>query len=366
MTAAQLKQQQQDFSYSSLTQLYASAVPVALSSSDRYVIFADLHMGDGGKADDFVINAGIFAQVLQRHYLDRGFKLVLNGDVEELQRFPYQAIRARWANIYRIFDLFHRNGDLYKLSGNHDMAIAKLSRGRYRVADALRLSYNGETIFIFHGHQVSRWYMRHNRTVGMVLKYVATPLRIKNYEVSHNSRKRFETERLAYEFASRHRILSIIGHTHRPLFESLSKLDSLKFELERLCRAYPEAAVHERERIERQIARYRTELLELQQKTPARGRAHERGQTSASLYAENLVVPCLFNSGCVIGKRGMTALEIADGTIRLVYWFDRRRSSKYLTALNGTPQQALFGDTVRAVMKEDRLDFVLSRIRLLT
>ncbi|TVQ35101.1 MAG: metallophosphoesterase [Spirochaetaceae bacterium] len=360
MTAAQLKQQQHDFSYTSLTQLYSSAVPVELSRHDRYVVFADLHMGDGGKADDFVTNAGIFAQVLQRHYLDSGFKLVLNGDVEELQRFPYDAIRARWKNIYRIFDVFYRNGDLYKLSGNHDMGILRLSRGRYRVVDALRLSYNGESIFVFHGHQVSRWFMRHNRTIGMVLKYIATPLRIKNYEVSHNSRKRFETERLAYEFASRNRILTIIGHTHRPLFESMSKVDSLKFEVERLCRAYPEAAADERQTIEQRIARYRGELLELRMKTPA------RGQTSASLYAENLVVPCLFNSGCVIGKRGITALEIADGFIRLVYWFDRKRSSTYLTGLNGTPQQSLSGDTVRTVMKEDRLDFVLSRIRLLT
>ncbi|TVR29189.1 MAG: metallophosphoesterase [Spirochaetaceae bacterium] len=360
MTAAQIARQQQTFSNDSLSRLYHSTVPVPLGVEDRYVIFADLHMGDGGKADDFLINAGMFAQVLQEHYLAAGYSLILNGDVEELQRFPLAAIRTQWSGIYRIFNRFNRAGRFFKLVGNHDMSIVNARLGGYRVGQALRLSYNGDNIFIFHGHQVSRWFMQHNRFVGLTLKYIATPLRIKNYEVSHNSRKRFNTERLVYDFSSRERLLSIIGHTHRPLFESMSKVDSLKFELEQLCRTYPQAGADERSRIETQIARYRGELLDLQQK-----RAPNRDHTS-SLYNEHLVVPCLFNSGCVLGKRGITALEIANGRIRLVYWFDRERSSKYLDDLSVTSQQLGTSDYYRAVMQQDRLDYVLSRIRLLT
>lgn len=39
-------------------------------------------------------------------------------------------------------------------------------------------------------------------------------------------------------------------------------------------------------------------------------------------------IPCLFNSGCVIGKRGVTAPEIEEVNIRLVHWFDSRISKK--------------------------------------
>lgn len=295
VSADQRTRQQQTFSSDSLSRLYHSTVPAPLRLDERYVIFADLHMGDGGKADDFLNNAAMFAQVLQEHYLAAGYSLVLNGDVEELQRFSLAAIRARWSGIYRIFNRFDRSGRFHKLVGNHDMSILNARRSGYRVGQALRLNYNGDNIFIFHGHQVSRWFMQHNRFVGLTLKYFATPLRIKNYEVSHNSRKRFETERLVYEFSSRERVLSIIGHTHRPLFESMSKVDSLKFELEQLCRTYPQAGDDERSRIEAQIARYRSELLGLQRK-----RSPSREHTS-SLYNEHLVVPCLFNSGWCTG-----------------------------------------------------------------
>jgi hypothetical protein len=45
-----------------------------------------------------------------------------------------------------------------------------------------------------------------------------------------------------YGFSSRRKIVSIIGHIHRPLFESLSKIDTLKYRIEQLCRHYPLAS----------------------------------------------------------------------------------------------------------------------------
>ncbi|MFO7782289.1 MAG: metallophosphoesterase, partial [Spirochaetia bacterium] len=93
---------------------------------------------------------------------------------------------------------------------------------------------------------------------------------------------------------------------------------------------------------------------------------HQRAEGARrSLYNADLIVPCLFNSGCVLGKRGMTSLEIRDGRIALVYWFDASRddATPYrdthgMEALPGTHYY-------RVVLEEDSLDYIFSRINLL-
>lgn len=84
-----------------------------------------------------------------------------------------------------------------------------------------------------------------------------------------------------------------------------------------------------------------------------------------SLYNANLLVPCIFNSGCVLGKHGMTCLEIENGEMRLVYWFDSRRSRKYLHYRRFGTDQIEGRPFHRVVLKRDTLDYIFSRIRLL-
>jgi hypothetical protein len=77
-------------------------------------------------------------------------------------------------------------------------------------------------------------------------------------------------ERRIYKASKRLGLVSIAGHTHRPLFESLSKYDSLRYSMESLIRDYPRADKEERD----------------------------------------FVIPCLFNTGCATGGSGLTAIEI--------------------------------------------------------
>ncbi len=83
-----------------LASLYETAPTVPLSEREKWVIVSDLHMGNGKGGDDFRINADLFANALEKHYLRHGFGLVLNGDVEELLRFSRKAIaRSRKENL---------------------------------------------------------------------------------------------------------------------------------------------------------------------------------------------------------------------------------------------------------------------------
>jgi predicted phosphodiesterase len=286
--------------------------------------------------------------------------LVLNGDIEKLQRFRLAAVRARWASLYRLFGRFAERSALYKIVGNHDEGIrANPGEEGWPLYDAIRCSFDGNSLFLFHGHQATIFFERFNWLAEILLRYGANPLRIANYPVMYESRKRYVTEHRVYAFSSSRRILSVIGHTHRPLFESLSKIDTLKFRIEKLCRDYPTASARVRRAIETAVASYKAELERLWEKDP------EDGQRD-SLYDDRHLIPCLFNSGCTIGKRGITAIEVADGTIALVHWFDSARSSRYLSS-DGSAAAERLGETgfYRTVIKRDQLAYIFSRIRLL-
>jgi UDP-2,3-diacylglucosamine pyrophosphatase LpxH len=285
--------------------LFERAPRVRLSSRDRLVIFSDLHLGDGGHRDDFRPNGGLLSTVLREHYLARGFSLVLNGDIEELQRFSFDSIHAHWRGLLSLFGEFGRKTALYKIAGNHDERLFLTEDGRSgRLLEAVRFDYHGDTIFVFHGHQATVFFESFNRVSEFFLRHVANTLRIPNFPVAYRSGKRYWTEHRVYAFSSERRIVSVIGHTHRPLFESLSKIDTLKFRIERLCRDYPLSPPSRRVEIERAIESDGRELRRLWDKD-------RRNALRESLYDSGISVPCLFNSGCGIGKRGVTAVEIA-------------------------------------------------------
>lgn len=346
-----------------LGRLWESSPLLETSSKDRVVIFSDLHLGDGGHADDCVHNESLIGSCMERFYLDGRWRLVLNGDIEELYRFSVCQITRRWHNLYGIFRDFRRQTDLFKLTGNHDMVLGLPASCRRtlvsHVEQAFRLHVDGIRLFVLHGHQASRLWDRMYRPGRLFFRLVGNPLGIHNYSVSRHSRKRYQIERRVHDFALASKLIAVIGHTHRPLFESLSVIDSLRYKIEKLCRDYAEAEEEHKPELERKIRVHNRQLT----RTLARDR---RNGSRASLYRTDDVVPCVFNSGCAVGKRGITAIEIEDGDIRLVHWFDRNRSTKYFD-LNGYRPSRLDGtDFYRVVLKSESLKYVDARIRLLS
>ncbi|MBN1838021.1 MAG: metallophosphoesterase, partial [Spirochaetales bacterium] len=346
--------------------LLRDAPAVRITDRSRIVVFSDLHMGDGGRGDDFRNNAGFFSFLLRHHYLPRGYTLVLNGDIEELHKYSYRRILERWEDLYRLFGEFAARGRLYKTVGNHDdfpfrtMALAGALRARVPFTyPALRLQYGEDSILVFHGHQASLLLRHLNRFLALGLRYVLQPLGIRNVSISEDRQIRFQTERRVCAFSAKHKLISLIGHTHRPLFESLSKVDSLRYRIERLCRRYPTLPIPERVLLEAKIRRYKQEI----DVHVARSR---RQATRGSLYNSRLLVPCVFNSGCAIGKRGITGVEISEGRIALVHWFDSRRSLKYFQYNGSIPRRLDGSDYYRVCLKKAPLAYVFSRIRLLT
>lgn len=347
--------------YSKLTKQFESSPEIPLTQHKAWVIFSDLHMGDGSNTDDFKRNESLFTSAIGKYYLAKDHALILNGDVEELQRFKISKITNRWQNVYELFDKFHDRNALYKTIGNHDLELELMKDlpFNYKHYESLKLGYKDDFIFVFHGHQASKKYQEHNELIGFTLKYFANPLGIKSYSVSHSSKKQYKIEKQAYGFSSFNKIVSIIGHTHRPLFESLHKVERLKYKIEQLCRDYAQSPKEDLKSIRQEIKSHKKELKKYYK---------ENKDHNFKNYVYNTLfhIPCVFNSGCVVGKRGMTCLEIEDEKIRLVHWFDKNISKKYLTQSGYEPEQLEGTDFYRLVINEESLNYIFTRIKFLS
>lgn len=343
-----------------LDKLFKESPVRHLAKEDKIVIFSDLHMGDGSNRDDFLHNANLFTYVLENQYLKKDYTLILNGDIEELQRFSYERIYKQWKSVYTLFDTFASKRSLYKIIGNHDYAlILKINKSSpYPHLNSLVIRYKDHHLFIFHGHQASLYYTKHNTLIEFALRYIANPLGIKNYSVAHNSRKQYKIEKRVYNYSSSRKIASVIGHTHRPLFESLSKRDYLEYEIEKMIRDFsnvPSAATLDKEK---KLLAYRDELIKLNQ-------GKRDSLLGYSLYNANILIPCLFNSGCVIGSRGITCIEIASEQIALVHYFDKRIKS--VSAGEGKQTEQLGdSDYYKVIINQEQLDYIFTRIKFLS
>jgi predicted phosphodiesterase len=328
-----------------------------LSRCGKVLVISDFHMG-GGRRDDLANNGPMLATLLEQYYLSDGWTLVLNGDIEELARFSLPQIREHWSQFYRIFDAFAAQGRLYKNLGNHDEDLIFEKNYPYLVHEAVRIETGIIPIYVYHGHQSSKVYTNYNFAVRAMLRYFLKPLGIRNISAARNPHRRFYVEKQAYAFSLAHNCISIIGHTHRPLFESMGRFEDIKYQIETLCRDYPTENEDERARIASEVKALRIDLGKLK-------RSEKRDVLRASLYGEELPVPCLFNSGCAIGRKGINAIEIKANDIALVYWFREGKGKKFVNRgwykvdkFPGTPY-------CRSVLNEDRLDYVKARIALL-
>jgi predicted phosphodiesterase len=328
-----------------------------LNAVQKVLIISDLHMGSG-KRDDLAQNGKLLADILEFYYYPGGWHLVLNGDVEELHRYSLKAIRGQWPNLYRIFDLFAAENRLTKTLGNHDEDLVFEKNYPYPLYHALRINSSQLPIYVYHGHQSSRVYTDYNNLVRNLIRYVFTPFGIRNISSARSPHRRFFVERQAYVFSLEHNCISVIGHTHRALFESLGRFDFINFEIERLCRDYPVASEKEKRGIAREVEALVTELGKLK-------RSERRDELRQSVSGDELPVPCLFNSGSVMSRKGLTALELDTESIALVYWFTEGEGRKFVSRGNYEVEKLRGTRQRRVVLNLDRLDYVKARIELL-
>ena len=356
----------------SIAGIASSAPREVLTRDSRYVVLADLRMGDGGSKDELAGQKRALFDILGSWYLPRGFTLVLDGDVEDLHRFWLKDIMAAWAELYAVFDAFRDSGRLRKIAGERDLALLRLRSYPYELAHALRLEGEHGRLLVLHGHQASPPCLGRDYVSDYMVHWLGSGSRPKSRpKAGPGDRKaRFQAERRLYRAACELGSLIVQGHTHRPLFESRTNRDSVRAEVERLLREGDPRLGDSK--VDELLAIYRREER----------RGSRRYVHSGSAYAPSApAAPCLFGPGRAVsakveGARAIRALEIDGDTIRLARWvkadrwgdFPRRALSRGAIGMEESLDgpESLDGTLyVRCRTREASLDELFERVALL-
>jgi hypothetical protein len=110
--------------------------------------------------------------------------------------------------------------------------------------------------------------------------------------------------------------------------------------------------------VEKKVVEFRNQLL----KASAGGKTSLAG---SSRYSTDILIPCLFNSGCVIARSGITCLEINQESLALVHYYDGR--VKAVRSEGNTGSDVALGNSPyhRVVLQQEPLSYIFSRISLL-
>lgn len=346
-----------------LDALYQRSGRIKCSKKRRYIIFSDFHLGTGGRRDDFSGNARQVLTLLKEYYYPKGYSLILNGDVEELQKHRAEKVFTQWKELYRIFDIFKEEGRLYKIWGNHDQELLgrEFHHGCNKgLLESLILEFPQGDVFVYHGHQASAYKGILNFMIGLALRYFVNPLGVKNIVRDYGNMKAHNTEKRVYEFSRRKGIVSIIGHTHRPLFEAMSDIDIIMASIENLIREYIRKDSVHKAAIEREICMYKAELQKKLADESMEG-------AIGSIYNREMIIPVIFNSGCMISKKMINGIEILDGRISLIRWTSEAQKKRYYRD-DEEVEEFRFGERsyYKKILKSDSLEYVFTRIHLMS
>jgi UDP-2,3-diacylglucosamine pyrophosphatase LpxH len=322
---------ERDRIFKSLSKLYADIVEnpgkkgqiISFREKEgRFIIFSDQHKGARNGADDFVLAEPNYLAALE-YYNAGGFNLIGLGDCEELWENTLGKVKDSYPGTFEAEKKFVDRNGFVKILGNHDMYwgndpfawwhLKKLYGRDVKIYEGLILavSIGGRPFHLFctHGHQGDaqsdgNWFSKF--FVARIWAPLQAYLRINPNTVAYNSEKKTLHNEIMYEWSARQKdMLLITGHTHQPIFVSLTHIERLYRELQFAKRNNDAVKIAE---VENEIRRREIEY--------------------AAVSVDYLTMkPSYFNSGCCCFVDGdITGIEIEGGSIRLIKWTSKSKN----------------------------------------
>lgn len=310
--------------FSSLTSLYHSILEEPDKrgksidfepSKQKFVILSDQHKGARDDADDFAGAESNYLAALT-YYHKNQFHYINLGDSEELWENTFAEVQQHNQATFDKEAAFLNRDAFTKVFGNHDLywdnspAAAKnlqqLYQKKLKVYEGvlLRANVDGKKldIYLTHGHQgdkqsdgnwFSKWF------VSAIWGPIQAYLRVNPNTPANNFELKTAHNQMMYEWSQKQNdVLLITGHTHQPVFKSLTHIEKLYAELDR---AKMDSNTQKVQEIENLIAK-----------------RHAAGDSVISFKDYK---PCYFNTGCCCFDDGdITGIELEAGYIRLIKW----------------------------------------------
>jgi len=279
----------------------------------RFIIFSDQHKGAKDGADDFALAERNYVEAL-RYYDTQGFHFISLGDSEELWENTLQKVKQQNKISFDIERKFVARQAFTKVFGNHDLEwdinplaaneLRQIYGARIQIKESVllmtRIGGHSLRIFCTHGHQgdvqsdgnyFSKFF------VAAIWAPLQSYLMINPNTPANNNTLKSAHNNIMYDWSSRQKgLILITGHTHQPVFESLTRLERI-----------------------------------------------QRDQSRADTYSDSVVSnvrPTYFNSGCCCYSDGdITGIEIFDGEIKLIKWHANNQHSERVVLENTALEQ---------------------------
>ena len=267
-------------------------------NKSKFIIFSDQHKGARNGADDFALAEPNYLAAL-KHYNQQQYHLILLGDSEELWENTLIQIKKCNGTTFDTEGRFLKRHALTKIFGNHDldweinpMAASELKKiygGELVALEGVTLQgeLNGKHIDIFctHGHQgdaQSDGNLFSKFFVSNIWAPLQAYLRINPNTPAYNQSLKTVHNGMMYEWSSQQsNLILITGHTHQPVFESLTHFERIQRSEDKTGKAFQD------------------------------------------------VKPCYFNTGCCCYADGdITGIEISGGEIRLIKWTTKQGATQ--------------------------------------
>ena len=284
---------------------------------EKFIILSDQHKGARDGADNFALAENNYLAALE-HYNKNHFHYINLGDSEELWENTFISIKKYNTATFEKEQLFLDRNAFTKIYGNHDLywdndplaqiGLEQIYGQKVKIYEGLILQTEVTnrqlSIYITHGHQgdlqsdgnwFSKWFV--SDVWGPIEGY----LKINPNTPANNDQLKTDHNRMMYEWSEkRENLLLITGHTHQPVFKSLTHLETLYAELDKA------KAVND-------IGKIKALQGEIDKR-------HKKGDI-VPVLKDNNYKPCYFNSGCCCFDDGdITGIEIEAGNIRLIRW----------------------------------------------
>ena len=314
-------------------------VPFTLETG-RFIIFSDQHKGARNGADDFMICEPAYLAALD-FYHQENYHFITLGDCEELWENPLSRVLKEQQASFDRYKKFIAGSRFYKTVGNHDLdwknnpltiaQIQSIFENDVAIYDAILLqtTVKGKELNILctHGHQGDKasdgnWFSKF--LVAKIWATLQALLKINPNTPAYDAQLKTLHNRLMYEWSvGQKNMLVITGHTHQPVFESLTHIERLYRQFLHAKAAGDSVVMKE---TEAEIQKRKFEYT-----------------TVSEDYLR--MKPTYFNAGCCCYNDGdITGIEIDDGCLRLVKWARRQ------------------GVIKREILEEEKLEVLLAAI----
>lgn len=227
-----------------LTRAYENAKNIKFNDDSKFIFFSDVHRGDNSISDEFAHNQNIYYHALE-HYYKNGYTYIEVGDGDELwEHSRFKHVRSAHSDVYWVMKKFFLENRLHILYGNHNMEFAnrhKVEKQLYNFYDeyldiyddlfdgidveesiVLEHETTGQKIFVVHGHQgdlmndqlwrISRFWLRYFWRFMHIIGFRNPSSPAKNRTKRHKIEKNYN------KWISKHKVMLICGHTHRPKY----------------------------------------------------------------------------------------------------------------------------------------------------